>query len=63
MIDAYVAELMGIDSGLHNFWSVCNLAELKLVDMLPVVFLCGEKNGRLACLHLICKSFVFKHLF
>lgn len=41
---AYIAELMGIDSGLHNFRSVCNMAEFQLVDMLSVVFLCGEKK-------------------
>ncbi len=35
---------MGIDSGLHNFRSICNLAVFQLVDMLSVVFLCGKKK-------------------
>lgn len=43
-IDAYIAKLMSIDSGLHNFRSVRNLAEFQLVDMLSVVFLSGRKR-------------------
>jgi len=43
-IGAYIAKLMSIDSGLHNFRSVRNLAEFQLVDMLSVVFLSGRKR-------------------
>lgn len=44
IIYSYIAKLLGIDSGLHYFRGIRNVAEFQFVNMLSVVLLCGKSN-------------------